>query len=483
MRTPMRPLAALLALGCLAACSGGADDADSGSNGSSGGGSSGGSSSSGSGSGGGGTPGLQMLADQGCNWVKVFDPDVDNLAFPDTSANYWLALIPNPGPAAEVWLRGRVPAVRYFAYNSYDAGASPYDAIADYLIAPDAGGTTPFLGPVTVDRSHPVGSSYQVSLRFEPIPDGPRAPNTLYSNRLLRLADQDLSNPALALVIYRTYLPEGDVTGGAGLPEIRVAAASGDSVLLGSGSRCSELVKQLTSTAGLSQLTGPLNDYGQPPIPSAAPAPPGSTSPPTFNVFYGVVAGLQTAGVPVPEPLAQSSVGGFFSTKSSRYVFAFLSRNFGDLVLVRARAPRHVDGQSWPTQLRYWSMCQNEFFTQRVFGCVPDREARVDRDGWFNIVVSDGLDRPSAADPAHGFNWLPWGPFYDAELIYRHMLPAEDFAQAFQNVPRGTDPREISGDYLPVATYCDRAVFDAAAASGTPSEVFEACRQAQENPV
>jgi hypothetical protein len=413
-------------------------------------------------------------AAQGCSWTKVFDPGVDNLAFPDTSANYWLALVPNPGPLGRIRLHGAVPEVRYYAFNSYDASSSPYDAIADFEIAPEAQGHTPFLGPVQVDRSIPAGAAYTVELVFSDVPEV-RASNTIYSARLASVAGVALPNTQMAMLIYRTYLPKGDNTGGAGLPEIRLQTGEGAELSLGTGDRCSALVKQVATAAGLSTVTGALNDTGLPPLPSQLPAPPGATSPPAFTVFYGIPVGLQNAGVPVPDELADSSSAGFFSTRSSRYAYAFFSRNHGGLFIVRGRAPTFVDGAGEP-QLRYWSLCQNEFTTQRVFGCVADHQAQLDADGYYNVVVSDGDVRPAEADAAQGYSWLPWGPFYDAEFIVRNMLPSPAYPQAFQNIPRGTDPVSIAGDYFPVATYCDPLVFEQAARAGPPATVFAACR-------
>ncbi|MFA5937818.1 MAG: hypothetical protein WC809_00560 [Sinimarinibacterium sp.] len=417
------------------------------------------------------------LSEMGCSWVRIFDPVVDGLAFPDTSANYWLALVPSPGPLGRIRIYGRVPDVRYFAFNSYDAATAPYDAIADYEIAPDAFGPTPFLGPVQVDRHIPVGAQYTVDVEFAPVPQESTL-NTLYSAVLASVADVAIPNTQFAPIVYRTYLPVGDTTGGAGLPEIRLEMADGSSFAVGGGDRCSATVRQIMQATGASRLVDVLNEVGQPPLPSQLPAPPGSTNPPTFHVFYGIPAGAQDAGIPVPDELAEGQNGGFFSTRSSRYAYAYLSRNFGELAIVRARAPRFVDQSGGrDPQLRYWSVCQNEFFTQHVFACAADHATVVADDGLFYIVISDGGDRPAAADAAHGFNWLPWGPFYDADVIYRHMLPAEDFAQAFHRIPRDADPTSIAGDYFPQATYCEPTEFETLARTRTPSQVFEACRR------
>ncbi|MFP5307866.1 MAG: hypothetical protein ACLGI7_18855 [Gammaproteobacteria bacterium] len=413
----------------------------------------------------------------GCSWVRIFDPAVDNLAFPDTSANYWLALVPNPGGLGRIRIYGRVPDVRYFAFNSYDGVTAPYDAIADYEIVPDALGPTPFLGPVQVDRRIPVGAPYTVDLEFAPAPET-RARNTLYSAVLASMGGVTAPNTQAGLIVYRTYLPVGDTAGGAGLPEIRLETGDGSSYAIGGGDTCSSTLRQIVQAAGASRMLDLLNENGQPPLPPQLPAPPGPTNPPTFHVFYGIPAGAQDAGIPVPDQLADGQSGGFFSTRSSRYAYAFLSRNFGELVIVRARAPGFVDqpGEVDP-QLRYWSVCQNEFFTQHVFACAPDYATVVADDGFFYIVVSDGSDRPDVANAEHDFNWLPWGPFYDAEVIYRHMLPADEFAQAFHRIPRGTDPVGIAGDYFPQAVYCDPARFQELAETHAPGAVFAGCER------
>jgi hypothetical protein len=99
--------------------------------------------------------------------------------------------------------------------------------------------------------------------------------------------------------------------------------------------------------------------------------------------------------------------------------------------------------------------------TQRFVECVADYEAVVDEEGFVTVVVSDPEDRP-----ANAANWLPWGgPYYDGLLIYRHMLPAPDFAEAIQNVPEGAPAASVMGDYFPQVRYCSKETFEAGGAS------------------
>jgi len=420
----------------------------------------------------------RALAAQGCSWVKVFDPTVVNLALPDTSAHYWITVVPSPGPLGRIRLHGRVPDARHFSLNSYDALTSPYDALADYQIAPSPPGRTPFLGPAEVDRSIAPGAEYSIDLSFDTLPES-RAPNTIYSGRLANIAGIDLPNPLAAVLIYRSYLPEGDDTGGAGLPEILLETADGAQVAVGGGDACSDLLHRALAQAGLDFLSALLVDTGLPPLPIPLPLGLGAKSPPEFSVSYGTTA-ILTDRLPLLDFLsAGSGFAGFFSTKNNRYVSTMISHGLGSVVIVRGRAPRHVGGDGEP-QLRYWSVCQNEFLTQRVVACVPDEQAVLDEEGYYHIVISDPEARPAAAEPARGYNWLPWGFYYDGMVIVRNLLPAPDFAEAFHNIPRGTDPVSVSGEYFPQGSYCRKAVFDAAAEAGAaPRAVFEACRGAQ----
>lgn len=418
------------------------------------------------------------MAAQGCSWVKVFDPTVVNLALPDTSANYWITVVPNPGPLGRIRLHGQVPHARHFSLNSYDALTSPYDALADYQVAPTPPGLTPFLGPAQVDPSIAPGAEYFVDLSFDALPEV-RDANTIYSGRLANIAGIDLPNPLAAVLIYRTYLPEGDDTGGAGLPEIVLETSNGAQVSVGGGDVCSDLLHRVLTQGGLGLLSSLLVDAGFPPLPIPLPLGLGAESPPQFGISYGTTA-LLTSRLPLLDFLTEEGgFAGFFSTKNNRYASTMISHGFGRMVIVRGRAPRHVGGFGTP-QLRYWSVCQNEFLTQRVVACVPDEQAVLDAEGYYNVVISDPGARPAAADPAHGYNWLPWGFYYDGMIIVRNLLPAPDFAEAFHNVPQGTDPVSVSGDYFPQGSYCTQAVFDDAVDAGaTPRQVFEVCRGQQ----
>ncbi len=63
------------------------------------------------------------------------------------------------------------------------------------------------------------------------------------------------------------------------------------------------------------------------------------------------------------------------------------------------------------TQLRYWSMCNNEGLTSgKTTGpCLADEEVPINARREFTIVVSLPRDRPSNATDKCGVAWMNWG--------------------------------------------------------------------------
>ena len=160
------------------------------------------------------------------------------------------------------------------------------------------------------------------------------------------------------------------------------------------------------------------------------------------------------------------------------YSSSHAGNTYGNIVMIRGKAPpfRGLDRTRFgDEQLRYWSVCQNELATQRYVACVADHQAHPDADGYSTMVVSDVADRPPNAIAANHIDWMPWGPYPDAILLYRNMLPDADFGQAVHHVPQGTPPEQIMGEYTPVGAYCQPDIFENAGHSA--AEIFAACRR------
>lgn len=420
----------------------------------------------------------QPPAGIGCGWQLVSDIDTTNIAFPDQAATYWIALVPNL-PQSRLRIDGRYPAARYFSYNVYDPLIRPVDAIADYEIAPERAGSNPFVNPQALP-----GAAYTAYVEFTARPET-RAPNTVYSGFIPLTAERLLPNPLLTPLIYRVYVPAAgnSADGGVGLPVLTLETQDGARELVPFADCAAPLAPRLGDqlpppglNAALLQL-----DY---PEPAGVLRFPTATYPPRSAVFYGLPDTLlrilgNLSPAPPPEPLRSTEIGsggGFLSNQHNAYIASAFSRSDGGIFLMRGRAP-HWKGDPRRAgageQLRYWSVCQNEFVSQRFVACSADEQTALDGAGFFTVVVSDAAERPANATAKNGFTWLPWGPYPDGLLIYRHMLPAPDFAEAIQNVPRGSDPRTVMGDYFPLVTYCSRATFEAGGSD--PAAVLRAC--------
>jgi len=368
----------------------------------------------------------------GCGWPLESNPDSGNVFYPDTSATYWVAPY-LPAPGAQLVIHGRYPYARYFSFHVYDAATRILDAITDYEILPDPGSTNPF---DTGIQSRP--RSYTLHVVFSNRPAQP-APNTIYAGSL----QEGAPNPEGAL-IYRVYVPINpqSTSGGEPLPSVTLEDGTTRTRLrLG---RCSPLPP---SAGGL------VNDaLDQQSFPSAAPTPvnvPSAQNPPVWKRYYG-----QTGGGEL-----------FWSNRDNAYMRLQLSRSYGNLVVFRAKAPTFPDTSAGvpvttPSQVRYWSICEYDFATQRYVACSPDYQTPLDSQGYVTAVISDPSNRPANATAANGVTWLPWGPYYDGMPFYRQMLASPSFAQAISQVPLGTDPQSIEGEYYPVAAYCTKQRFE-----------------------
>lgn len=423
-----------------------------------------------------------QVPDVPCGWPVVSDPDTVNVAYPDEAAIYWLTEVPSV-PGTRLRIEGRVPDARYFSFHSYDSAQRPIDGIADYEITPVGDSGDPSRRPASAP-----GTAYEIYVSREGLKT-PRDPNTLYAGDM-PVGSARVPNPRINL-IYRVYVPaDGKYPdGGVDLPRVILETDDGATTILEFG-ECGPL-NPSTGNA----VNEAIRESDAPDAASLVPYP-FATSPPGFARFYGLpdtarrLASAVTynlTGQPVPKSSAtEGSGGGFFSNVHNAYLTGSFSRNFGNLYVVRAKAPTFEDDSRLAPgaapQLRYWSICTNDFPTQRFVGCLTDYQAEIGPDGWLTLIVSDAGDRPSETTAGSGINWLPWGGVYvDSLLIYRHMLPAvgdDGFAEAIQNVGYYQELEAVMGDYAPRATYCDAATVDAALAAEPANPglaVYDAC--------
>jgi hypothetical protein len=388
------------------------------------------------------------------------DPSVLNVAFPDQSASYWLDGY-QAAPGTHITIHGEYPHARYMSFNVYDPAGRPLDSLNDNQIVPDPGSSNPFLPGADRTVSH---RSYTVTIDFG-TPPAQRAPNTLYTGQ----GQNGLPN-YVGSFIYRIYVPDSgrDQYGDAGLPQVTLTTDDTQPV---SAVDCRQFSKPSADANQTLAQTSPPAAFDQVGWPG--------NSPPTWRRFVNLPIAYADGfldnpyGAPARQAANQlplSSLGGnggFLSNRDNDYVYAPISRGYGQVLVIRGKAPTFADTFSgtstMPTgeQLRYFSICQNDAFSTRYVSCLRDDQLVLDSGGYYTIVVSTADQRPAKAIKACGVNWIPWGPDEQGVLIYRHMLPDPTFTNAIQFTKYGQE-QQTMGDYYPAGHYvADKATFDA----------------------
>lgn len=418
----------------------------------------------------------------GCGWIAASDPDKANIAFPDSEAKYWVAAAP-VSPQTRLRIDGRYPDARYFSYNAYDVALRPTDAIADFELLPSDRGINPFQR----EDAAP-GGQYTAYLEFgtspTQSPETPRKTNTFYTGEAT-VGPLSVPNP-LAIFIYRVYVSNAGefMDGGVGLPTLTLETADGGREL-GTLPNCAEpAVPNLGGAApalGLNELLLGLDYPSQLAVPF-----PTATQPPSSVKFFSlgdtafrILGNLIGQDTSMVGSSVDSGSGGFLSNIHNAYTTTGFDRSGGSIAMVRGKAPTYRGQPGVPfneEQLRYWSLCGNEFVTQRFTDCAADYQVPLDDSGFFTVVISDPADRPANATAENGFLWLPWGPYPDQLLLYRHMLQNPSFEQAIHNVEKGDALSHVMGEFEPKAVYCRPDVFVQSNRSG---EVFALCEQDQ----
>ncbi|GJG85034.1 hypothetical protein tb265_02150 [Gemmatimonadetes bacterium T265] len=412
-----------------------------------------------------------------CAWWTETTATSLNVAFPDASAAYWTTPLLATPDLVSVTASGEYADARYFSLNAYNNGAASYDcastpsALADYVIAPDAGSENPF------QTSAPVGGRYTVTLARA----GAQAParNTipLYQYPGCQPApSQGVLPSTLTFLILRAYLPHG---GFAQVPlaDLTLHYTDGRRVVL---PHCGGTTPALAGV-GAEPTPGWVDALRQ-------------------RLAVGDATGVRTPGVQrfgrpgataSPPALtffrpSDSGTGGFFPNVDNKYVAALVQPKPETVVVIRAKAPTFPPGMHaapWDPRtvnLRYWSMCSNVYRRpypvvvvkeggQTIPGCAPDLATKQDGRGYYTYVVSHVRGKPSdAALAANNATWLPFStaqPYAQHLMILRNMLGA-DFPHSVQNCAAGSDPASIAacrasmGDYYPRAAECRTRTFE-----------------------
>jgi len=275
-----------------------------------------------------------------------------------------------------------------------------------------------------------------------------------------------------SLLLYRVYVPNKgkDVTGGVGLPIPELTLGNGQ-VLTGQA-----VCDTLQSKQELIEI---------PILPDQTYASLRQNNPATLNPIWRAVYNIQFTlrcgflGQCDGNPVRQVP---WYANLDNQYVGTYIDRDIKPIAVIRGKIPKvpsTVNGDEIfdesDAQVRYWSMCQNEFYSQKVTRCLYDEQVTINPDGYYTIATSLPSDRPVNATDECGVGFLPWsdkGDGFsivagrqdnktDGLLLMRHMLPAADFDNAIQNTSVPGDEVEVLGEFLPKLEYFTKAEFEA----------------------
>ena len=415
-----------------------------------------------------GSEGAQAQNMNNCAWPLILSPwGSGNFLAPDDAARYWV--MPFPKAYRTMKIQGRFPNARYFSFVAYsgDANGRPTETTGsrhDTTITPDGAGGQ---------------SSYTVRVSRDPSVSGA-------ANGMAVTAND-------AWVVLRIYAPKPDpalsghaLSGGTPLPTVSfdetqpLAACPSPSPADGQGWHPVRSVNKLEDLRAFFGLIFPSGfDINQPTD---------FDEPPSGRLWFSP---------PRVPPIL------LFPNPDNKYIMTSPGPyQRGRVIVIRAKAPQVSDRQAgrdlrWHgrgqgigqgADMRYWSMCNNDFaLPLGVVGCVSDLTAKLEG-GWYTVVISDDLSRPDWLRP--DVNWVPWGDEQYPKLIFfRNLLASDTFAHSVQQVVKGCPanclnndavfdftlpdlPRRtlinaagptvqrLMGDYYPVATWCDKATFE-----------------------
>lgn len=412
--------------------------------------------------------GPEMEGFHDCFWIGPVSYLSYNIAFPDEGAVYWGTSFQLPEGASHLEIEGRFPDARYMSYHAYDKLTQPTASLLDTEISASEG-VNPF---ANTDKS---GGRYVVRIVTGNAPTQPEE-NTLY----LGLGEQ--RNDRLPMVL-RIYAPaEGaDVTGGAGLPQASLvmkdgSRLEGDAMCRAVNSPIpGEKVRELPSVAMEEGVWRSLMAHPQ--APQGFPARPEVE----WLKFWG---GAQSVARNIPgrkfleQSMRDAAAGdlpkrsGFYANHHNDYISAFISQEFGELLVIEGKLPT-TPASGWDVasseyDLRYWSLCTNESLVTTAYSdCVLDSNVTLDAERNYRIVVSKAANRPANARAECGATWLDWGERGDGAgnpafgyLILRNML-GEDFTHSVQNVVAIANAADSMGPYYPLSHYSSKTAFEA----------------------
>ena len=337
-------------------------------------------------------------------------------------------------PGGRVELRGQYHRARYFAYHPNDEDLNNLETLRDVDLDPDEGSVNPF-------RELPKKGSknyYTAHLVFDRPPAKP-ARNTSY----VGARKDGIKKTAWVwnmLRLYASDLGNGPNSGGVPLPAMKIYDAKGN--VAQSFDECRPFDE------------GQAHKMTDIVFPSLAIADHRAVNPPAWSTSSNFNSPSDT--------LANADV---------QYLATFFSKRHGDILVVRARRLTTANSRAGEpisspgTDIRLFTLCTYNIWSGSARHCMLDQDLRVDKGGFYTLVVSEEADRPKNLEAASG-TWIDWGPYLDGQLTYRMLYRENDFISRIAFALNGGYVPDEMKPYVPTAVACKRARFESAGWQG-----------------
>ena len=151
---------------------------------------------------------------------------------------------------------------------------------------------------------------------------------------------------------------------------------------------------------------------------------------------------------------------GYIENNDNRYLLAAITKKEDEVFVFRFKSPSYTHGPEDinQTDVRYWSFNLGNAATYN-FNALKDEDAKLDADGYVNIVLASQDEAVEAQAQALAYNFMEWNmPWQKGFILFRHMLANPDFEAQIDDVPpisegmtefESTEGQEFMGDYAP----------------------------------
>jgi hypothetical protein len=395
-----------------------------------------------------------------CFWQIEVIPGLNeksNNTWPDLNTSYWGAVYTLPQGGSHITIESKFPYSRYMSYSNYYATGGVISTLTDHEIQADLGSVNPYApGSPRNDPSRIYTLTIQKSSADL---DHPANENIMYG------AD------ALALLLYRVYLPNSgtDATGNGGVPRVTLHMEDG-STMQGEEA-CKALNFPITSDDRKVEWYTESEYAGYRDSMDPSKNPPKFRATSNFEFHKQCDFGGDCSSIP-PIPLR-------YPFPDPHYLYSFISRQHGEILILRGKMPETPrtyagdDNVVEEKELRYWSICNYEYFSQRAEACLFDEQIKVNDDGFYTIVIARQEDKPENATSDCGVSYLAWSPrgdgfgvvdgrennVDDGWLDIRNLLPSKTFDNVAPT-PDTLDEEASMGEYLPKGQYFSKEEFE-----------------------